>query len=149
MSRNDCRIKRGGDLVDDAAMGLAGVARFVEYLVGFVRSQALVPEVDGQLCQFAQVGGECLNLHGLGCCLAIGAQGISDDNSGNLVAPAEAGEGAEVFARIAAALEGQHGLGGQAQFIGDSHADALRAYVEGEKPRWAETGRAWGLPSPA
>ena len=100
----------GGDLVYEAAMGLTGVACLVEDLVGFMRGEAFVPEVDGELCEFAQLGGEGMSFRCLRGGLSVEAERIADDDPGNVIAAAEASEGAEVFAEIAAALQGQHRL---------------------------------------
>jgi hypothetical protein len=43
----------GGYLIDDAAVLLAGVAGFIEDLVGFAGGEALVPEVDGEAGELA------------------------------------------------------------------------------------------------
>jgi hypothetical protein len=45
--------ERGGYLVHYAAMLLAGVAGFIENLVGFASGQPLVQEVNGQAGQSA------------------------------------------------------------------------------------------------
>ena len=55
----------GGYLVDYAAMLLAGMAGFVENLVGLASGQPLVPEVDRQAGQCAQFGGKGLGFGGL------------------------------------------------------------------------------------
>ena len=57
--------ERGGDLVDHAAVLLAGVAGFIQNLVGFAGGQTLVPQVDGQAGQFAELGGKGLGFGGL------------------------------------------------------------------------------------
>ena len=46
-------------------MLLAGVAGFIQDLMGFARGQALVPEVNGQAGQLTQLRGEGLGLGGL------------------------------------------------------------------------------------
>jgi hypothetical protein len=58
-------------------MLLAGVAGFVENLVGFAGGQPFVAEVDGQAGQSAQFGGKGLNLGGLGAEFAGEVQGIA------------------------------------------------------------------------
>ena len=47
----------------------------------------------------------------------------------------KAGEGAQVFASVVAALEGEHGLGRETKLVGDGDPDALGADVEGEVAR--------------
>ena len=98
--------KRGGHLVDYAAMRLSGVAGLIEDLVSFVRCEALIPQVNGELCQFTEFSGEGLDL----CCLrgdlSVWAERVSHHDSGNFKAAAEPGKRAEVLAGVTAALEG-------------------------------------------
>jgi len=108
----------GGDLVDDLAVGLAGVAGLVEDLVGFAGGEALVPEVDGEAGEGGELGGEGLGFGGLGAGVAGEVGGVADDDGDDVVAARQAGDGAEVFAGDAgggaAPFESQHRLGGQA-----------------------------------
>jgi hypothetical protein len=129
-----------GDLIDEAAVVLAGVAGFVEDLVGFAGGEALVPEVDGEAGELAEFGGKGLIEGGLLAFVAGEVDGIADDDGGDGEAAGEAGERAEVFTGDAAAgalaLEGEDGLGGEAELVGDCDADAAVADVEGEKAGW-------------
>jgi hypothetical protein len=52
----------GRNLVDNAAMVLAGVAGFVEDLVSLAGGEALIPEMNGEAGEFSQVGGEGLGV---------------------------------------------------------------------------------------
>jgi len=115
----------GGDLVHEGSVGLPSVTSFVEDLVGLMRCKALVPKVDGHFRQVLQLGGEGLDLCGLRCGLAIWAERISDYNSGDCVAAAKTGQRTKVFSSIAAALQGKYRLGGETQFIGNSHANTF------------------------
>jgi len=117
--------ERGGDLVDNSAVGLAGVTGFVEHLMGFVGGESLIPGVNRELRELSQFRGEGLDLNGLGGDLAIRAERVPYDNSCHLVPAAEAGQGAEVFARIPATVKSEDGLSREAQFVGDCYADAL------------------------
>ncbi len=126
-----------GDLIDYAPVLLAHVASFVEDPVRFLGCEALVPQVDRQTGQLGELGGEGLRSRGPRALLAREVQRITDDDTGNAVTPREARQGAQVFAGIAFALEGQHGLRSQAQLVGDGHADAFRSDVEGEIARWS------------
>jgi hypothetical protein len=56
----------GGDLVDEAAVLLAGVTGFREDVVGFERGEALVVEVNRDVGGVAELLGEGLGLGGLG-----------------------------------------------------------------------------------
>ena len=59
-----------GDLIYNAAVLPAGVAGFIQDLVGLTGCQTFIPQVDGQAGQFAELGGEGLSFGGLGACLA-------------------------------------------------------------------------------
>ena len=104
----------GGDLVDYAAVGLTGVTGLIEDAVGFVAGEAFVPEVDGELGQLGKLRCECLDLGGLLGDLALRAERVADDNASHFVASTESGEGAEIFAWIAAPFECKDGLSGEA-----------------------------------
>ncbi len=120
-------------LIDDAAMLPARVAGLIEDLVRLMGGEALVAEVDGQAGEFGELGGEGAGFGGLGAFVAGKMQGKADDEGGCGEAAGEAGERTEVFAAVAAALEGEHGLGGKAELVGDGHADAAVADVEGQE----------------
>lgn len=125
-------------------MVLAGMARPIENLVGFARSEALVAQMDGQAGELAQFGSESLGLCRLAAFDALlQVQRIADDDAGHIEAAGEPGQGAQVFAAAAAALEGQHRLRGQAQFIGDGYADAAVADVEPEIAGWTSGGHVY------
>lgn len=126
----------GGDLVDDAAVFLAGVAGFVKNLVGFARGEALVPQVDGQAGERAELGGECLRFGGLGADLAGEMNRVANHDADDIEAAAEAGDRTEVVSgnagRWATPLEGEDRLSGKAQLVGNSDPDAAIADVETE-----------------
>jgi len=125
-----------GDLVDDTAVLLACVAGLVENLVGFARGKALIPQVDGQAGKRAKLGGEGLRFGGLGAGLAGEVDGVADDDANNAESLGKPGQRAKIFSgdagRGASSLEGQDGLGGEAELVGDSDADAAVADVEAE-----------------
>ena len=125
----------GGNLIDDAAVLLAGVAGLIEDAVRLVGGQALVPEVDGQAGELAEFGGEVLGLLRLGAGLAGEMDWIADHQSHDGVAACQAGEGAQVFTAVAAAFQGEDRLGGKAELVADGHADAAIADVEAEVAR--------------
>ena len=130
--------EHGGDLVDDVfaadsfGVGGAGVAKCVEMAVGLGGGEALVPEVDGEAEFGAEGFGEVLGAGGLGALVAGHVEGVADDGFGDGGVPAEdAGDGFEVVPE-AGAVEGEEGLGGVAEFVGEGEADAPVAYVEAE-----------------
>jgi hypothetical protein len=127
-----------GDLVDKPLVRLALMTGLVEDLVCLVRREALLPEVDGQLGQLFQLGSEGMDLQGLGSYLAFRTEGISDHNAGYFIAPAEASEGTEVFARATSALEGEHRLRRQRR-----RCASTQHRVRGSEVGWA--GRASGF----
>ena len=61
----------GGNLVHHTAMLLAGVAGFIENLVGLAGGQPLVPEVNGKAGQRAQLGGKGLDFGSLGANFSV------------------------------------------------------------------------------
>jgi hypothetical protein len=124
--------ERGGYLVYDAAVLLAGAAGFIENLVGFAAGQALVPQVDGQASQLSQLSGKGLGFGGLGAQFAGQMHGIAHYDAGDLIAAGQAGEGTQIVALVAAPLEGEHRLSREPEFVADSHADAAIADVERE-----------------
>jgi len=122
----------GGDLIDDAAVVLAGVASFIEDLVRFAGGEAFVPEMNRQPGEGAKLRGEGLGLEGTGAGIAGEMNGIANDDGDYAETAGEAGQGAKIVAGVAVDFKGENGLGGEAQFIGDGDADALGADVKGE-----------------
>lgn len=125
----------GGNLIDDAAVLLTGMASLVEDAVRLVAGQSLVPKVDGQSGELAELGGEGLVFLRLGAEFAGEVDGIADDQSDDGVAAGQAGEGAQVFTAVAAAFQREDRLGGKAELVADGHADAAIADVEAEVAR--------------
>jgi hypothetical protein len=113
-------------------MVLAGMAGLVENLMGFAGGEALVPEVDGEAGESAKLSRKCLGLFGLGAEFAGEVDGIAHHDADDVEAARQAGDGAEVFSMIVTAFEGEDWLGGEAELVGDSNADAAVADVEGE-----------------
>jgi hypothetical protein len=113
---------------------LAGMAGFVQNLMGFARGQALIPKVNWQTCQLAKLCGKCLRSGGLRAHLAGKVDRVAHDDSCHAELSRQTRERADVAPRDAAAaslsLECQHGLRRQAEFVGNGRADAATAYVE-------------------
>jgi hypothetical protein len=104
--------------------------------VSVVGSEALVEEVHGEggvdgANRFHESIGEGQSLEGLGAGGAVGVKGIADEEDFYFVLADEAGDGFEVGAEIGA-VEGEEGLRGEAEGVGDGEADALVADVERE-----------------
>lgn len=98
-------------------MILAGVAGFVKNLVGFARGEPLIPQVNGQAGQLAEFGGKGLGPGGLRACVAGEMDGIADDDTHDIEPAAEARQRAQIVPAVVMALQGQHGLRGQAEFV--------------------------------
>jgi hypothetical protein len=144
----------GGNLIDDgravetllaieaggvgvgAGSGAGGVAGEVEEGVGVVGGEALVEEVVGEGgVGFAEGLGEGLSFGGLGAGCAVGVEGIADEEDFDVVLADEAADGFEVGSYVwfgAGAVEGEEGLSGEAEGVGDGEADAAVADVERE-----------------
>lgn len=77
--------------------------------------------MDGEAGELAELGGKGLIECGLPAFVAGEVNGIADDDGGDGEAAGEAGERAEVVAGDAAAgalaLEGEDGLGGEAELV--------------------------------
>lgn len=116
-------------------MFLTCMAGFVQDSMGRFRGQALVPEVNRQASQRAQFGGKGLRLGGLRAQLAGEMERIADHDSSHAKPPRQARQRAQILAPVAAALQRQHRLRGQPQFVGDGYADAAIADIEAKIAR--------------
>jgi hypothetical protein len=125
--------ENGSDLVDDSAMFGARASRGMQVAMGFGGGKALVPEVDGQAGFVAQELGESLSLRGLGTLISGHVEGVADDDLGAAVFADEAGERFEVPLAVGA-REGEDGLRGEAERVGDSDANAAVSDVEAYQP---------------
>jgi hypothetical protein len=83
----------------------------------------------------AELVGEGEGLEGLRAGGAVGVEGVADEEEFYFVLADEAGDGFEVGAEVGA-VEGEEGLGGEAEGVGDGEADALVADVEREDAGW-------------
>ena len=123
----------GGDLVDDvfAVAAIGGVAGGVENFMGCSSGEALVPEIDGDAehrCEFVR---KDLYFFRLWTDVAGHVQRIADDDVGAVVAAEQAAEGLDIGTAVAGAVEGEERLDGVAELIGNGHADAPVADIEG------------------
>ena len=75
--------------------------------------------------------GEGLGFGRLGAGRAVGVEGVADEKGFDLVLADEAGDGFEVGAE-GGAVEGEEGLGGEAERVGDGETDAAVADVQRE-----------------
>jgi len=79
------------------------------------------------------VQGECegLGFGGLGAGRAVCVEGVADEEGFDFVLADEAGDGFEIGSERGA-VEGEEGLGGEAEGVGDGETDAAVADVERE-----------------
>ncbi len=126
--------ENGGDLIDEVAMILAGFTHGVEMAVGLAGGQALIGEVDWEAKGGADFLGEGLGLQGLRADLPGHMEGIAHDDFRDLVLAEDAADGFEIGVE-GAAMKGEEGLDGEAEWIGDGEPDAFAADIEGEDAR--------------
>ena len=88
--------ERGGHLVYHLPMLLAGMAGFIQNLVGIPRGQALVPQVDGEAGELAEFCGKCLGSSGLRAGFAGQVHRITHYDAGHGKPSSQPREGAEV-----------------------------------------------------
>ena len=122
----------GSHLIDNLAVGGGGASGSLEVAMGFGRGEPLVPEVDGEREGLAEGAGKGAGEGGLGADVAGKMQRIADDDGGAAVFAEETAEGSEVLLRIFAD-QGEDGLGGEAEFVGDGDTDAAAAEIEAEE----------------
>ncbi len=127
--------QRGCDLIDEGFVLPAILACGVEDFVGRARGEPLIPEGEGKGRQGGKLFGEALDFGRLEADFTREMSGQADDQADAAVAATESGQGAHVIARIGLSVEGEDGLGGEAEWIRDGNADALVAHVEAEEAR--------------
>jgi hypothetical protein len=124
----------GGYLIDDRAVLGSGAAGSVQVAVGLGSGQALVPEVDWQRGFFAKNLCKSLGFGRLGALVAGHVERIAYDDSYALVFAEKALERLQILLSICA-HEGENGLRGKAERIGDGYADPPVADIETHDPR--------------
>jgi hypothetical protein len=124
--------QHGSHLVDDLPVAGQGASGGVQVAVGLGGSEALVPEVDGKGEGSAERLGESVGSGGLGADIAGHIEGIAKDDGGTAVFAQEAAEGFEVQLRIFAD-QGENGLSGEAELVGDGDADTAGAEIEAQE----------------
>ena len=104
----------------------------IEKGMGVVGGEALVEQVvsEGGV-GFLEGMGEGLGLGRLRAGCAVGVEGVADDQGFDFVLADEAGDRFEVGAE-GGAVEGEEGLGGEAERVSDGETDAAVADVERE-----------------
>ena len=131
--------QRGRHLVNDLPVLLPFMAGLVEDLVCLASGQALVPKVNGQARELAQLSGKGL---GLGCAWARFAgemDRVADHDPRNRKPPAESRERTQVLSLVgspaAAPHEREHWLCCESQLVRHGHADAAAADVKAQIAR--------------
>jgi hypothetical protein len=113
-------------------MILALMPRLIKDVVGFMRGQPLVAQVNRQPRQLTKFRGEGLSFFGLGASLTRHMQRVADHNRAYSIAPGEARQGTEIVAAVSFSLKGHHWMRGYAQLVRNGYADATVANVESE-----------------
>lgn len=113
----------------------ARVAGFIEDLVRGFGRKPFIPEVNGESGALAEGRGKGAGAGRLRTLRAIHVQGKANHDSGHLEPAAEPRQGARVLMAAVAALQRENGLGGEAEAVRDSHANAAVADVEPEIAR--------------
>ncbi len=130
--------ERGGDLVNLVEAGeaagcvAAGGTGLVEEGVGFARGEAFIEEMVREGGVFGEEsGGEGVGLCRLRARGAVGVEGIAEEEGADFVFADETGDGFKVGTEVGA-MEGEEGLRGEAETVGDGEADASVADIERE-----------------
>ena len=123
----------GCDLVDDqlAVMTAGGVASGIENFVGCVGGETLIPKIDGDAQDRGELVRKGLGFFGLRAEISGHVHRVTHYDVGAVVAAEQAAEGLDIGPAIVGAVQSEERLGGIAEFVGDSHADAPVANVEG------------------
>lgn len=130
-------------LVDHLAVPRERPAGGVEMPVRFSRRKALVPEVNGQR-KFAPQGlSEGLGFCSLRAQIAGHIERIAEDDRGAAEFAQHPPQRLQVLLRVPANKR-QHRLGGQAELVGDSDADAAVAKIEAQQAGFHESSIADG-----
>lgn len=105
--------------------------------VRLVRGQPLIPQVDRQSSQLAQLGGKGLRPRRLRARLAGKMHWIPHYNSHHAKSPAKPRQRPQILARVTPSLKRHHRLSRQPQLVRHSHPDAAIADIETEIARMA------------
>jgi hypothetical protein len=119
-------------LIDDFPVARKRASGGMQVAVGFGRGEALVPEVDGEGEGFAERLGEGVGSGGLGADVAGHIEGIAEDDGRAAVFAEKAAEGFEVLFQVFTD-QGEEGLSGEAELVGDGDTDAAGAEIEAQK----------------
>jgi len=111
---------------------LSRVAGFIKDPVGLVAGQALIPKVNGQAGQLAQIGRKGLITSSLWAEFTGQMHWITHHNAHHPKAAAEPRQRAQIHTAATAPFQSKHGLRRQAQLIGHSYANATVADVQTE-----------------
>lgn len=122
----------GSHLIDHAAMLLPGMAGLIENPMCFASGKPLVPQVDGQAGERAEVCGQGVRFGGAWAQVAGEMQGIADYDGCHAEAPRQTRQRTQVVPWVAFSLQCEDGLCRQAEFVRHGDADALCTNVEGE-----------------
>lgn len=130
-------------------MLLSRMPGLVEKLVRLLGGEPLVAKVDRQAGDCTKFVGEDPRFCGLRAFASVEMKRMADDDPGNVVAPRQPGQRAEVFPPIVAPVESENRLRRKPQLIGDGYADAAIADVESEIAGLVCSAQAQGSSGPA
>ena len=122
----------GGHPIDRSGALFNREISFAHQAIGLNGGEALIPEVDGQAELAAKFVGKGAHFFGLCAVFAGQPERKSDDDLRDIVVADDFGKLLEV-GTLVAALERVDALGGNAEQVGDSHADTLVTDVEAEQ----------------
>jgi hypothetical protein len=124
--------QHGSHLIDDLTMAGRGAAGGLKVAVRFGRGEALVPQMHGQGEGFTKGFGEGVGFRCLGADVAGHVEGIAEDDAGTAKFSEKTGEGFEVLLRIFAD-QGEDGLSGETQLVGDRDPNAAVPKIEAKQ----------------
>jgi hypothetical protein len=93
------------------------VACLVQDLVGRFSGEALIPHVDGQTAELAELRSKGLGTRRARAFFSGNMQRIADNDACDGEAAGKTRQGSKVFTRIVAAFEREHGLRSEAQLV--------------------------------
>jgi len=126
----------GCHLVDDPAVLLPGAPGLVKELVSRLRSQPLVPKMNGAARELPQFLGKRADFLALSAHFTRKRERVADDDPIHPIAAGQPVQGTKVLAGIPSPGQRQHWLRGEAQFVRNGHADALGSDVKGKISGW-------------
>ena len=127
--------EHGRNLINDAAMFLAGMTRFIKNLVCLVRGQTFVIHVNGESGEFSELVCKCFCFCRLWTLFAGETEGITHDYRGNSKFACEPAKRSQILTAIVLPFEGHYRLGGHSKFVRNSDTYSPIADIQTEEAR--------------